>query len=253
MQVFGHLSGGVSLSTPEGDSISVFFSAIDQGGFFGPTGARASSAPGFDPNFVSVTHGGQTFSSSHPGVCGTPPCFSVGLIASMHADPPSPLTFPPTPFTGPFRVTVNGTFSLSVIAAVSFDNPLQDFSVGVGFLSGTPDFAGPASLTFDAIVETFPSCEQFPAPLCGTPRFDGWQFESGFAQIDPTPEPATLLLFGTTAAGLGLGGWRRRRMRSDRPAGLRRGAPAVRGPGWREGRRACLANGLLRGSDRSPG
>ena len=29
--------------------------------------------------------------------------------------------------------------------------------------------------------------------------------------VAATPEPATLLLFGTTLAGLGLGGWRRRR------------------------------------------
>lgn len=33
--------------------------------------------------------------------------------------------------------------------------------------------------------------------------------------LSPTPEPATLLLFGTTAAGLGLARWRQRRRKSS--------------------------------------
>ena len=36
----------------------------------------------------------------------------------------------------------------------------------------------------------------------------GWVFESGFGQIEPTPEPASVLLFGSTMAALGLAAWR---------------------------------------------
>ena len=68
----------------------------------------------------------------------------------------------------------------------------------------TPNFefdsferSGPASIT----LEWFPEYG------------NAWQFESGFAEIDPTPEPAILLLFATSGAGLGLARWRRRRSR----------------------------------------
>jgi hypothetical protein len=73
---------------------------------------------------------------------------------------------------------VDGTYSLSAGAG------------GIGFFG-----SGPASLTFDWVGD--------------------WIFDSGFARIGSpgptrTPEPTTLLLLGTTAAGLGLAGWRRR-------------------------------------------
>jgi hypothetical protein len=42
-------------------------------------------------------------------------------------------------------------------------------------------------------------------------RGDGWQWTSVRFDLQPTPEPATLLLFGTSAtAGLGVVRWRRR-------------------------------------------
>ena len=40
---------------------------------------------------------------------------------------------------------------------------------------------------------------------------EGWEFRSAEGRIDPLPEPATLLLFGTTAAGLGVARWVKRR------------------------------------------
>lgn len=137
LQVANFLRGAISLSTPGGDAISVRFTVIDQVGGFGFTGASVISGPGLDLLFVSIAHGGQTFGSSHPSVCGSPPCPSAFILASMHADLPSPLTDPPTPFTGPFRVTVNGTFSLSLAAGVSFADPSQSFGLEVGFLSGS--------------------------------------------------------------------------------------------------------------------
>jgi hypothetical protein len=148
-----------------------------------------------------LTHAGQVFFP-----CGDlhQCAFLVDFSAFMHADPPSPLTIPPTLFTGPSRVTVDGTFSLSVGASV-YEGGFPVFGVGGNFF-------GPASLTFDALLETAPPllCEIRPE-FCGTLVFRGWEFDSGFARIEPTPEPATLLLFGTTAAGLGLARWSRRR------------------------------------------
>ncbi|MGH7368107.1 MAG: PEP-CTERM sorting domain-containing protein [Candidatus Rokuibacteriota bacterium] len=41
------------------------------------------------------------------------------------------------------------------------------------------------------------------------------ELEAGFA----TPEPTTLLLFGTTAAGLGLARWRQRRREKSQGTG----------------------------------
>ena len=43
---------------------------------------------------------------------------------------------------------------------------------------------------------------------------DQWDFLFAETRIDPLPEPATLLLFGTTAPGLGLARWYRRRERA---------------------------------------
>jgi len=75
------------------------------------------------------------------------------------------------------------------------------------------------------------SCGTDPVPCLADPRFSHGVFGldpgahsidmiqilnegpdgAGYFRLDPVPEPATLLLFGTTMAGLGLARWRRQR------------------------------------------
>jgi hypothetical protein len=57
-----------------------------------------------------------------------------------------------------------------------------------------------ATLTLDKVENSLP---QFAGPA--------WRFESIQYELEPIPEPTTLLLFGTAMAGLGLARWRQRR------------------------------------------
>jgi hypothetical protein len=50
------------------------------------------------------------------------------------------------------------------------------------------------------------------------PRLFGgekWLYDGIRYELSPTPEPTTLLLFGTTMAGLGLARWRRRKLKEE--------------------------------------
>jgi PEP-CTERM motif-containing protein len=126
-----------------------------------------------------------------PGPTLIGPCTIVTGFYTMHADPP--------PFDGNSTVTVPGTYSLffaGVVVLLPSDQPGEFFSAGPG---GSFTGSGPASLTFVWL----PSIGPFLPPL--------WLFDSGDAEIHPTPEPATLLLWGTSAAGLGLARWWKRR------------------------------------------
>jgi|SRR5262245_27446808 len=86
-----------------------------------------------------------------------------------------------------FGHTLNGMFTqLSNNAGPNSQSGTDSFSVSAGNLFGfqidcTDCILGPATVTI-----------------------------SDFS-VSPVPEPATLLLFGTTAAGLGLARWRQRR------------------------------------------
>lgn len=173
------INGGGFVSNPDGDSISFHFAAPFA--FPSPTGGSASYFQ-IDSLGVTIAHAGQVYDvtcQTHPSSCtylgADSPIGNGPSRFSMHADPP--------PFSGNPTVMVPGTFNMTLIATV--------FSGSTALLTLEFDRSGPAILTFD--------------------RFGGeWLFNSGFAQIDPTPEPTTLLLLGTTAAGLGVAARRRR-------------------------------------------
>jgi hypothetical protein len=140
-----------------------------------------------DPLIVGVTHPDQTFTACRgAGVFPVFPC-AEGLIFTLSMGAPQP---PPPVTPVDSRLTVPGTFGL-------------DLSVRIILSDSNFDQQGPF-LTFDT---------SGPASITLRPAFGVWSFDSGFAEFEPTPEPATLLLFGTTAAGLGLARWYRRRTR----------------------------------------
>jgi hypothetical protein len=179
------IGGAASVSTPAGDSLIISFLAP----FTAPSSQGAFI--NWDQVHVwntSASHGGQfgeEFCFAFPGGSPCPPhAFGFGDFV-MRATPP--------PFTGQTQVTVPGTFSMTMGADVYSGPfpPTSDFLFSLGFQG-----SGPATLTFNWCPQCF-----------------AWEFQSGFADIHPTPEPATLFLFGTTAAGLGLTRWSRRRGR----------------------------------------
>jgi hypothetical protein len=98
------------------------------------------------------------------------------------------------PFTGTTEISVESTFSTRAGAAIrEVDTPFSaQFVDGVGF-------SGTGHGEFDLVWQ---ADQQAWLPL----RAEGY--------IAATPEPATLLLWGTSAAGLGLVRWYRRRGRA---------------------------------------
>jgi CheY-like chemotaxis protein len=104
---------------------------------------------------------------------------------------------PPPPTPADVTLTVPGMFNLVMNARVLFADPNQNFFIGF-------ERSGPASITLQRGL-----------------GHSGWSFESGFAEFEPTPEPATLLLFATSGAGLGLVRWYRRREQGQQHAAYR--------------------------------
>jgi hypothetical protein len=207
--------GGGDLTLSDNTTIQFFYAS--------PFGSADSGGAAIDWGQIdnldtTVVYAGQTFPS-----CGSTPrgpqcafmdSVSLRMFVPHTPDPQSP--------GGPLSVTVPGTFSVFGLGVELWDNttgPLRVIgSVGFGF----PDpVEGPASLTFHWCPECCPECSVVPpciaARTCdgvpAPPQVGAWLFSSGFGQIEPTPEPTTLLLWATGAAGLGVVRWRTRRLR----------------------------------------
>jgi hypothetical protein len=183
------VAGVVSLSTSNGDAFTIgILTSPGSGATISETGAFLTDNQFLSPTGGPLTIAGQNYDQPRtcfelPPMAG--PCSRAAGVFSMQANPP--------PFDGSPTVTVLGTYALDASVSILFLPPdLQaQFPQGLfGSYTGT----GPATMTF-------------------TRFFGYWFFESGVAEIHPTPEPATLLLWGTSAAGLGLARWYRRRGR----------------------------------------
>jgi PEP-CTERM motif-containing protein len=188
MGAAGFPFGSINVTTSDNATIGSIFAAPF--GFAGPTGASVTWNQ-IDFLQTGVTHAGESFMdcSAHNAFPNAPCAFleSISLSMSVPQTPPPPLP------GGPLSSTVPGTFSLSLLNVGLFDSHFQ--SIGGLPTSGMfyAPAEGPASLTFRWL-----------------PDFDQWFFTDGEAQF-VTPEPTTLLLFATSAAGLGVAAWRRRR------------------------------------------
>jgi len=172
---------------------------------------------GFSSNVVAQ------FFQFGPERCSGPGC-SPGTTISLHA------------FAGDFfggGVTLEGVFYPNVDGNVVSPCPCSLLSVNFNGQVVAPPFGQSTTVTLtvpvDFVIEFSHdatgmdrSTEQLVASATATltlQEFDfgpgfgvGWQYE-GIPGIryDLTREPTTLLLFGTTAAGLGLARWRRRK------------------------------------------
>jgi hypothetical protein len=120
----------------------------------------------------------------------------VGGICVGSSTPPC--AFPGFEFRGQAVVPPFGDFTKAIVKApVDFSGFLNLDSPGG---QNTLVASAIATLTLDKIEH---SGGGFPGPA--------WQYDGIRYELEPIPEPTTLLLFGTTAAGIGLARWRRRK------------------------------------------
>ena len=118
-------------------------------------------------------------------------------FSTFSGSTPAPYPFASAHAHSPFQFLVDGDPLLTGADRITGPSPL------IGIPPGPPFFFVPFPLE-ETLLLTFPL----------TPGVHSLRLEveaDGFAYAGTaTPEPITLLLFGTTAAGLGLAYWRRR-------------------------------------------
>jgi hypothetical protein len=188
---------GASIPHPcrPGDSVSAFArqggsnedlrASMVLGGQTIPGCVLGHTVPGLGPLCVNPHVFGLSWGSSGP----------LPLFAG--APPGHPVPAVPADILN--VTTVAGAFSVGDVGAsiIQGITPIDSVNFGGDFVFGPP-LTGPAQF----VLEWQPDTGTW-LPLFAEGRFD----------LEPTPEPAILLLFGTTAAGLGLARWLRRRGR----------------------------------------
>jgi len=176
----------------------------------GPQITRLQFAMQFDPSriAINVPLSGFLCDFSSNGDC-PPIAGSSGVIEGQPLNVGGPR--PGTSFifaVDPAAATVKLDYDLSANPATAVEER-NAFAIGLDLLfpwSGTValfDTPGPHDMSFTSF-----SCV---ATQDDIPAFCGSSNPSMGIDFGTVPEPTTLLLLGTTLAGLGLGGWRRRR------------------------------------------
>jgi hypothetical protein len=181
----------INLTGDRGFSLNGFFIGGPEGTFVTPfpvpQGQPIDLGMGSLVIHGSMTLDGLTFTTD--GSCGFPPfsmrCGVAGPLF-IHAPTLAPITNPP--LTGQL-VTIAAPITNTFLMSLAFASDLETVNLVL---------AGPGQAV--VTLRDFGSDE-----LAHT-----WFPQSGVWQLDPVPEPATLLLWGTSAAGLALVRWYRR-------------------------------------------